>query len=142
MSTLHTIRLRGPWTAAIAGREPMRVTVPGSMAELGLPDVRGPVSFYRRFGRPGNAEGKFDPAEALFLVAPPLPGLVAASLNGVGLSLTAQGFDARITDLLHDRNELRLDFDITESSQGPIGEIRLEIRLASCMPERSDKPEA
>lgn len=75
----------------------------------------GRATHRRRFGRP-RALG---PGERVWLVCEAVPGPATGALNGHPLGSA----EADITDLLLPRNEV-----VIEATDGPLGEVRLEIR--------------
>lgn len=75
----------------------------------------GRATHRRRFGRP-RALG---PGERVWLVCDAVPAPANVHLNGQPLGAT----EADITDLLLPRNEVVID-----AADGPLGEVRLEIR--------------
>src|SRR5688500_15660516 len=106
--SMHTIRLRGPWTRQPLGGDP-------------------PVTrLARRFSRPTNLA----PGQRVWLVIDETPGLVGVRLNGnvVGQvsNLPALSCPVRleIAALLQPRNELALD---QRGDDAQLGQVRLEI---------------
>jgi len=124
----HRIRLRGPWEVRphAAGARPGRMTVPGTLRDGGWPGYVGPVSFYRRFGRPSNL-GTGDRVRLAFAG---VTGSAEVFLNGRPLGpLSGTGaFD--VTDRLRERNELEVQIQAADDGDGITGEVVIEI-LAS-----------
>jgi hypothetical protein len=101
---LHTIRLRGAWSAT--------------------PSEDG-VRYTRKFGWPTAV----DPRERVWLVASGCRGLAVATLNGSNLTVeqgSPGSFAVDITDRLDRRNELGL----TLSTAAALGDVSLELRSA------------
>jgi beta-galactosidase/beta-glucuronidase len=146
MSTLHTIRLRGPWEYTVQSRiegasdaasalvesnsnlpPSGRIVMPATWAESLGPEFRGRVEYRRRFGRPTG----ITPNESVWLVCDGAEASAAFSLNGDLLGSTAgpdspAEFD--VTTRLTERNELVAVVECTHCAGGLTGEVRLEIR--------------
>jgi hypothetical protein len=99
------------------------MTIPGTLREGGWPGFVGPVSFYRRFGKPSNL-GTGDRVRLAFeLVTGPAEvwanGEPLGGLNGSGV------FD--ITDRLRERNELCVVMQASDDGCGIVGDVAIEI---------------
>jgi hypothetical protein len=100
MSSLHRIRLRGPWEATPLGG--------------------GRTRHLRRFGRPRT----LDPGETAWVVCEAVTGPAEVSVNGGPVGRAEAGpFAFDVTSRLDPRNEL-----VIETTDGPLGEVALEIR--------------
>ena len=125
----HRIRLRGPWRVTIAdgSQPPTQMAIPCSLREGGWVGVAGRVSFYRRFGRPSN----LGPTESVWLVLEHLATKAEVRLNEklMGDSASSREFD--ITGILLDRNEVSIAMQVADDAGGLVGEVVLEIRVAS-----------
>jgi beta-galactosidase/beta-glucuronidase len=122
VSDPHRIRLRGPWEVrphaeAAAGR----MTVPGTLRDGGWPEYVGPVSFYRRFGKPSNL-GTGDRVRLAFTG---VTGSAEVFLNGEPLGPPTGAFD--VTDRLRGRNELRVLVQAADDGCGITGDVAIEI---------------
>ncbi len=142
----HRIRLRGPWECEPLARfvigadgqketmttnlpAPCRMTMPGRWSERGLKDFSGRVRFRRHFGYPG----RIDENERIWLTFAGIEGTTEVWLNGQFLGRheqTMQPFESEVTELLDDRNELRVEVEGEATSGGLYGEVAMEIRLA------------
>ena len=100
----HTIRLRGFWDTSSDGTR---------------------TTHSRNFGRPRTLNA----GERVWLVCTSVPGPAEVSVNGrvVGAVIEAGPLAADITESLQQRNTARF----TLGSEGPLGEIALEIRGAT-----------
>lgn len=135
MSSVHTIRLRGPWdyeplSRAGLGDLPVsgRAQMPCEWSSILGVDFIGRVCFRRRFNRPGQ----LDPHEHVWLVIETPAQLVAAWLNDQ--PLTCATTDAtitacNITERLAAHNALRIELSRdTADVTNWLAEVRLEIR--------------
>ena len=131
MSSVHVIRLRGPWhfRTAAADAADGKVALPVTrVAGLGK-TIAGHVSFQRAFNRPTNLA-----EQRISLVLAPAAPVTGAWLNGESLTLAAKNDSAElrwpIDELLADCNELRLEQQLPAefAADAPlIGEVWLEI---------------
>lgn len=140
MSTLHVIRLRGPWDytplarfvdggdAAIPSVEPLvesaadlppsgRVRMPCDWAESLGAGFRGRVAFRRRFGRPTG----IDDGQRVWLVCEGANARATLVLNGEPLGEVSgpsapSEFD--VTARLHERNELTATVEFPHPTGG------------------------
>ena len=99
---VHTIRLRGAWSATTTG---------------------GRARHARKFGRPRT----LDAGERVWLVCNGVPGPTSVFVNGESVGMIEEGggpFAADVTDRLEMRNEVVFDTAATD----PLGEVVLEIR--------------
>lgn len=125
MSEPHRIRLRGPWEVrphaayVLSGR----MTIPGTLREGGWPGFVGPVSFYRRFGKPSN----LGTGDSVRLAFERVTGPAEVWINGefVGRVDEAGAFD--VTDRLRDRNELQVSLRAADDQGGIVGDVAIEI---------------
>lgn len=121
----HRIRLRGPWEVRphVPGIAAGRMVVPGTLRDGGWAGYAGPVSFYRRFGRPSNL-GTTDRVRLAF---ERVTGSADVYLNGERLGrLDGSGaFD--VTDQLRERNELEVVVQATDDGCGIVGDVVVEI---------------
>jgi beta-galactosidase/beta-glucuronidase len=141
VSTLHTIRLRGPWEYTVEARTDAsissvnlpprgRVTMPATWAAYLGADFRGRVAYLRRFGKPTNLA----PTEQVWLVCEGAAESASLAVNGHHLgSVTGPSSPAEfdVTKLLGERNELVATVESSQATGGLTGEVRLEIREAS-----------
>jgi hypothetical protein len=137
MIETHTIHLRGPWQCGTGGRL-TRVHMPVQRRLVVADDYNGRLPCHRRFGCPTC----LDPHERVWLVIEMPARSGEATLNGEILGQfqnTRNPTEFEITQRLHERNELVLDFDFarpvsaavsTDSAEGGLlfKEVRLEIR--------------
>lgn len=125
MSEAHRIRLRGPWEVRphAVGAVPGRMTIPGTLHDGGWAGYVGPVSFYRRFGRPSN----LGTGDRLRLAFERVTGSAEVILNGQSLGpLTSSGaFD--VSDRLRVRNELEVRVQAADDGCGIVEDVVLEI---------------
>lgn len=145
----HRIRLHGPWeyqvlSGTLGGRKPSgKQKLPSDWADILGAEFQGTVRYRRRFGKPA----RLDLDESVWLVVDGVSGIGKLTLNArvLGRLQGPEGvFSTDITDQLHERNELWLDVTFPSCdapvqshspaererrSGGPIGEIRLEIRI-------------
>ena len=121
----YRIRLRGPWDVRPhgAGAAPGRMAVPGTLRDGGWPGYVGPVSFYRRFGRPSN----LGTGDRVRLAFERVTGATEVYLNGEPLGPLAGTGAFDVTDQLHARNELRVDITAADDGCGIDGEVVIEI---------------
>lgn len=121
----YRIRLRGPWKVRphVAGAHAGRLTVPGTLRAGGWPGYVGPVSFYRRFGKPGNL-GTGDRVRLAFAG---VTGAADVIVNGepVGSLVGSGTFD--VTERLRERNELEIRVRATNDECGIVADVVLEI---------------
>jgi len=144
----HRIRLAGPWDcevlAEVAGAEsskprraedrgfedsapathPSRVTMPCRWRDWGLGDFAGTVRFTRRFGYPG----RIDEYERVWLTIAAVAGRAAVCLNGTALGQCEGPCEFAVTQLLRERNLLRVDIEGSDGDAGLCGEVALEVR--------------
>lgn len=125
MSEPHRIRLRGPWDVRPHAPDlpAGRLTVPGRLRDGGWAGVTGPVSFYRRFGRPSNL-GTGDRVRLAFRG---VTGSAEVYLNGepIGVVIGAATFD--VTDRLRPRNALEVRLPDADDGSGIAGDVLIEI---------------
>ena len=125
MSDPYRIRLRGPWEVRphAAGTPAGRMAVPGTLRDGGWVGFVGPVSFYRRFGRPTNLET----GDRVRLAFGRVTGAAEVYVNGQRVAgLDGSGtFD--VTDQLRERNELEVVVQATNDGCGIVGEVVVEI---------------
>jgi hypothetical protein len=129
----HRIRLRGPWQAEPAGHSdagdglPARtVTLPCRWADVAL-GFTGAVVFRRRFGLPRQ----IDEWERVWLTCERVEGRSDWRLNDAEVAATAAlegSWEAEVTTLLRDRNELVVRVEGDERDSGLYGEVALEVR--------------
>jgi Glycosyl hydrolase 2 galactose-binding domain-like len=121
----HRIRLRGPWDVRphAAGARPGRMTVPGTLRAGGWPGYVGPVSFYRRFGRPSNL-GTGDRVRLAFAG---VTGRAEVLLNGERVGEVAGAGVVDVTDRLRERNELEVVVAAADEGCGIVGDVVIEI---------------
>jgi beta-galactosidase/beta-glucuronidase len=138
MSTLHVIRLRGPWEYTVeaissASNETAelppagRLTMPTDWSESLGDAFRGRVAYRRRFGKPTNLASD----ERVWLVCDGAAARAALELNRQSLgdvSGPKMPTEFDVTDLLGDRNELVAVVESLKEVGGLTGEVRLEIR--------------
>ena len=132
----HRIRLRGPWDCEPKAREgpgelppPVRVSVPCTWAEGGLPGFAGRARFRRRFGY----TGRIDPHERVWLTFAGVSDRAEVALNGTALG-GHEGpgpFEFEVTALLLPRNELVVEVEGPADTGGPCGEVALEVRCSA-----------
>lgn len=121
----YRIRLRGPWEVRphAADASVGQMIVPGTLRDGGWPGYVGPVSFYRRFGRPTN----LGTGDRVRLAFEGVTGAAEVYLNGerVGGLTGAGSFD--VTEQLRERNELEVVVAATDDQGGIVGEVVIEI---------------
>lgn len=101
------------------------MTVPGTLRDGGWAGHYGPVSFYRRFGRPSN----LDAAETVRLVFEGVNGAAEVWLNDERLGTIDQSASFDVTARLIERNILEVIIDAADQSYGIVGEVVLEISV-------------
>lgn len=154
MSTLHVIRLRGPWEYVVCARfhaagdrdagatelarvlatestadlpPPGRVTMPASWANTLGPDFRGRVAFRRAFGKPTGLTSD----EEVWLVCDGADPRASLELNDEPLGTVAgpgSPVEFDVTTRLRERNVLLAVVESADRAGGLSGEVRLEIR--------------
>lgn len=146
MSTLHVIRLRGPWEYVVEARFlaaadraagatestsdlplPGRAAMPACWANSLGPDFRGRVSYRRPFGKPTG----ITPAERIWLVCDGADPQASLTLNDEPLGTIdgpASPAEFDVTDRLRERNVLVAIVESADRAGGLTGEVRLEIR--------------
>jgi hypothetical protein len=126
-SSVHGIRLNGPWEVDLeaAGDSPGRVTLPGSLHDIGLAGYSGRVRFRRRFGRPTGIT-----TESVHLAFRGVRGPAAIVLNGQTLGMVHSPRDFDVTGQLLERNELEVVVVAGDDQCGIVGDVVLEIRSA------------
>ena len=99
------------------------MTVPAMLGAAGFAGVRGPVSFYRRFGRPTNLEA----GDRLSLDFNEVRGAAEVWLNGrmLGTLNIAGSFD--ISGSLNHRNQLEVIVACARDECGIVGDVTLVI---------------
>lgn len=99
------------------------MTVPGTLRDGGWVGYVGPVSFYRRFGKPSNL-GTDDRVRLAF---ERVTGSAEVYLNGerLGDLNGAGGFD--VTERLRERNELEVRLLALSDAFGIVDEVVIEI---------------
>jgi hypothetical protein len=105
---------------------PLRVTLPCRWAEGGLVGFAGRVRFTRHFGYPG----RIDDFERVWLTADGVESVADLTLNGTAVGRyfgNDKHFEAEITPLMRERNELIVDVTGPENG-GLWGEVALEVR--------------
>ena len=121
----HRIRLHGPWDVRphLTAVQPGQMSVPGMLRAGGFVGVAGPVSFYRRFGRPTNLDAK----DRLSLDFHEVIGAAEVWLNGhrLGQCNGAGVFD--VTGTLMERNQLEVIVDCDDDACGIVGDVSLMI---------------
>lgn len=134
----YRIRLRGPWEYEIAEREAKshptlpragRIVMPCRLNEGGLGGFSGKIRLRRRFGLPRG----LTPHEQVWLTIAEVAGSISVQLNSTGLGACddRSAFEAKITQLLRDRNELDIELQARSEADGLVGEAALEIRCAA-----------
>jgi hypothetical protein len=102
------------------------MTVPGTL-HGGWPGYVGPVSFYRRFGRPNNLRT----GDRVRLAFERVTGCGEVFLNGEQLG----GLDGRgtfeVTERLNERNELEVRLHAADDGCGIVGDVWIEIESGS-----------
>jgi hypothetical protein len=121
----YRIRLRGPWEVVphAAGAAPGRMTIPGTLRDGGWPGYVGPVSFYRRFGKPTNL-GTTDRVRLAF---ERVTGSAEVFLNGVRLGSPVGSGAFEVTERLRERNELEVRVRAADDTGGIVGDVYVEI---------------
>jgi hypothetical protein len=124
----HRIRLRGPWEVRphAAGFPAGRMTVPGTLRDGGFAGYVGPVSFYRRFGRPSNL-GTGDQVRLAF---EGVTGSADVFLNGERLGGLTLAGAFEVTERLRERNELEVQWQAADEGCGIVGEVVVEIEAS------------
>jgi hypothetical protein len=99
------------------------MTIPGTLSDGGWPGYVGPVSFYRRFGKPSN----LGTGERIRLAFERVTGPAELRLNGEPLgSFDGSGvFD--VTGRLRERNELEILLQAADDQAGIVGDVAIEI---------------
>jgi len=99
------------------------MTVPGTLCAGGWPGYVGPVSFYRRFGRPSNL-GTCDLVRLAFAG---VTGRAEVLLNGERVAEVSGAAVVDVTARLRDRNELEVVLTAADDRGGITGEVAIEI---------------
>lgn len=121
----YRIRLRGPWEVVphATGAARGRMAVPGTLRAGGWPGYVGPVSFYRRFGKPSNL-GTTDRVRLAF---ERVTGSAGVYLNGEPLGPLAGSGAFDVTGRLRERNELEVRTSAADDGCGIVGDVAIEI---------------
>jgi hypothetical protein len=121
----HQIRLGGPWEVRLGNVGAMagRMTIPGTLRGGGWPGYVGPVSFYRRFGRPTNLET----GDRLRLAFAGVTGPAEVRLNGVPVGVVNGSGAVDVTHRLRERNELEVVMEARNDRCGITADVFLEI---------------
>jgi hypothetical protein len=125
VSEPYRIRLHGPWEVRphAAGFPAGRMTIPGTLRAGGWAGYAGPVSFYRRFGRPSNLGTN----DRVWLAFARVTGSAEVRLNGKRLGeLTGEGA-VEATNHLRERNELEVLLNASDDGCGISGDVTIEI---------------
>lgn len=125
MSEPYRIRLRGPWEVVphAVGAARGRMIVPGTLRDGGWPGYVGPVSFYRRFGKPSNL-GTTDRVRLAF---ERVTGRAEVYLNGEPIGDLAGSGSFDVTGRLRERNILAIEMTAMDDECGIVGDVVLEI---------------
>jgi len=120
----HRIRLRGPWQAIRESQPATTVRMPCGCGDV-WPGFRGMVRFIRHFGIPR----KLDDFERVWLTFAGMSGWADVELNGESLGRwETSPFEIEVTGRLRERNELVVNLNCAEPSDGLWGDVALEIR--------------
>jgi hypothetical protein len=95
-----------------------RVSVPCTLADVGVQGVKGTITFYRRFGKPSHLAN----GQIVRMRVDGCTGLSGIRVNDVSIT---SGDD--IHPLLRDSNEVALTFHANDKQNGPTGEISIFI---------------
>lgn len=118
----HPIRLHGPWELHQTGQPSRMLIMPAVVAATGAVQLR------RRFGMPR----RIDDFERVWLMAEALRGSSIWRLNGEVIANLDDGpAEIEITNRLHERNELSIEFPSATGDVGLAGDIALVIRCAA-----------
>lgn len=125
MSEPYHIRLRGPWEVVphAPGATRGRMTIPGTLRDGGWPGYVGPVSFYRRFGKPSNL-GTDDRVRLAF---ERVTGSAEVFLNGESLGPLDVAGTFDVAERLRERNEVEVRVQAAGDESGIVGAVALEI---------------
>ena len=128
MSDPYRIRLHGPWEVRLhtAGVYVGWMTVPGALRDADWAGYVGPVSFYRRFGRPTNLET----GDRVRLAFECVTGPAEVYVNGERVGELAEAGSFDVTDRLRERNRLEVVVMATNDECGIVGEVTLEIDVS------------
>ena len=128
MSEPHRIRLRGPWDVRphTSGFPTGRMTIPGTLRDGGWNGFVGPVSFYRRFGRPSNL-GTEDRVRLAF---EGVTGPAVVVLNGETIGVVEGSGALDVTEQLRERNELEVIVQAADDGSGIVGDVIVEIQAS------------
>jgi hypothetical protein len=102
------------------------MTVPGTLRDGGWAGYVGPVSFYRRFGRPSNL-GTGDRVRLAFEA---VTGSAAVFLNGEPAGDLNGSGAFEVTERLRERNELEVRLQAADDGCGIVGEVVVEIEAS------------
>jgi hypothetical protein len=125
MSEPYRIRLRGPWEVRphVAGFPAGRMTIPGTLRAGGWAGYAGPVTFYRRFGRPSNLRT----TDRIRLAFVGVTGRAEVRVNGEVLGTIDGSGVIEVKEWLRERNELELIVESYGDECGITGEVAVEI---------------
>jgi hypothetical protein len=99
------------------------MTMPGTLRDGGWPGYVGPVSFYRRFGKPNNL-GTTDRVRLAF---ERVTGLAEVFLNGERVGALDAPGAFEVTERLRERNELEVRVRAADDAGGIVGDVCVEI---------------
>jgi hypothetical protein len=128
----HRIRLRGPWEVRLHTRRVSVgwMNVPGTIRDAGWAGYVGPVSFYRRFGRPSN----LGTGDRVRLAFDGVTGTAGVRLNDEPIGVLAGSGSFDVTDRLRERNMLAVVMAAVDDECGIVGDVVLEIEAIDPAP--------